>query len=38
MKIHNNRIAHRGAFNNKDIPENSKKAFEEAIKNDIAFE
>ena len=38
MIIKNNIIAHRGMFNNKDIPENSKKAFEEAIKNDIAFE
>ena len=38
MIIKNNIIAHRGIFNNKDIPENSKPAFKEAIKNDIAFE
>lgn len=38
MIIKNNIIAHRGMFNNKDIPENSKPAFKEAIKNNIAFE
>ena len=31
MKIRNNRIAHRGAFNNIDIPENSLLAFKKAI-------
>lgn len=38
MKIHNNRIAHRGAFNNKDIPENSMLAFRKAIKMNWAIE
>lgn len=31
-------IAHRGAFNNKDIPENSIKAFNEALKLNLAVE
>ena len=38
MKIHNNRIAHRGAFNNIDIPENSLLAFKKAIKMNWAIE
>ena len=33
-----NLIAHRGAFNNKDIPENSIKAFNEALKLNLAVE
>ncbi len=33
-----NLIAHRGAFNNKDIPENSIKAFREALKLNLAVE
>lgn len=31
-------IAHRGVFNNKDIPENSLKAFREAVKSNINVE
>ena len=38
MKIRNNRIAHRGAFNNIDIPENSLLAFKKAIKMNWAIE
>ena len=38
MNIKNNLIAHRGMFNNKDIPENSYLAFKEAIRNEYDFE
>ena len=38
MKIKNNKIAHRGVFNNKNIPENSLKAFEKAISMDFSIE
>ena len=38
MQIRNNIIAHRGVFNNKDIPENSYLAFKEAINNGYDFE
>ena len=38
MDIKNNIIAHRGVFNNKDIPENSMKAFRAAISSSYAFE
>lgn len=38
MDIKNNIIAHRGVFNNKDIPENSMKAFRAAISFSYAFE
>ena len=31
MKIPNNKIAHRGVFNNTTIPENSMKAFRKAL-------
>ena len=31
MNIPNNKIAHRGVFNNTSIPENSMKAFQKAI-------
>ena len=38
MKIRNNTIAHRGLFNNKDVPENSYSAFKNAIENNYDFE
>lgn len=38
MDIKNNIIAHRGIFNNIDIPENSMKAFEKAIEHSYSFE
>ena len=38
MKVKNNIIAHRGMFNNKDIPENSYLAFKKAIENNYDFE
>ena len=42
MKINswltNKYIAHRGLFNNKDIPENSIAAFEKAVQNKFAIE
>lgn len=38
MKVNNNIIAHRGMFNNIDIPENSLSAFKNALKKDIAIE
>lgn len=38
MKIKNNKIAHRGVFNNKNIPENSLKSFEKAISMDFSIE
>ena len=38
MKIKNNKIAHRGVFNNKNIPENSLKAFEKAMSMDFSIE
>lgn len=38
MNIKNNLIAHRGMFNNKDIPENSYPAFKLAIENNYDFE
>ncbi len=38
MNIKNNRIAHRGVFNNNDIPENSILAFRKAMKMNWAFE
>lgn len=38
MDIKNNIIAHRGVFNNIDVPENSMKAFEKAINLSYAFE
>ena len=36
--LKSNIIAHRGAFNNKDIPENSIKAFEKAIEKNYIIE
>lgn len=38
MKLNNLLIAHRGIYNNKNIPENSILAFKEAIKNDYPIE
>ena len=38
MDIKGNRIAHRGAFNNTNIPENSLKAFKKAVDLGIAIE
>ncbi len=38
MKFPNNKIAHRGVFNNKDIPENSMKAFKKAVELNFAIE
>ncbi len=38
MKVPNNRIAHRGAFNNIDIPENSLLSFQKAMKMKWAIE